>query len=180
MSGWIVRHTDTSPSEIRWSRVFASGLENLRAIWDGNFEFRTDGLFHITTSFLDLADQVLRVETVGLPPGDAYTEYRVEDFISPTSWVTGANFLGLGSGADYEIRKGSSMSGTLALNIDCSTLDVTIPANIIFQSGTGFNGTFDHMNTAARIWTFPDKSGTVALLDDIDLARRYALLVRLG
>lgn len=34
-----------------------------------------------------------------------------------------------------------------------------------WESGTAFTGTLRHANTAARIWDFPDESGTVALTD---------------
>ena len=36
-----------------------------------------------------------------------------------------------------------------------------------FQAGTDFRGILDHANTADRTWTFPDKSGTVAMTTDV-------------
>lgn len=39
--------------------------------------------------------------------------------------------------------------------------------NIAWASGTAFFGTIDHVISADRTWTFPNKSGTVALLDDV-------------
>lgn len=42
--------------------------------------------------------------------------------------------------------------------------------NLIFKSGTSFTGSFDHAITANRIFTFQDKSYTVAGLDDITSA----------
>ena len=37
-------------------------------------------------------------------------------------------------------------------------------ANLTFKSGTSFVGTLDHAITAARTWTLPDSTDTVALI----------------
>ena len=38
--------------------------------------------------------------------------------------------------------------------------------DIWFESDSGFWGTFTHQNTADRVWTFPDETGTVQLVGD--------------
>ena len=55
-----------------------------------------------------------------------------------------------------------------------TTKDVYIKGNLTagnlsIESGTGFLGWFRHAITAMRVWTFPDKSGTVALLEDVPI-----------
>lgn len=39
----------------------------------------------------------------------------------------------------------------------------TFSQNLVWYSGTAFTGTLDHANTANRVYTFPDASGTVLL-----------------
>lgn len=57
-----------------------------------------------------------------------------------------------------------TITNAWALWIDAG--DVRFDDNIVFLSGTAFKGTFDHAISAARTWTFPDVSGTVALTED--------------
>lgn len=51
---------------------------------------------------------------------------------------------------------------TTVMTVD-SLGNVKADGNIDFKSGTGFYGTFDHAITAARVWTFPDAAGTIAV-----------------
>jgi hypothetical protein len=51
------------------------------------------------------------------------------------------------------------------LNASTSTFAGDVQANgrFKFEAGTGHLGTFTHANTSARIWVFPDATGTVVL-----------------
>lgn len=58
-----------------------------------------------------------------------------------------------GADADFVTTKGNQ-------TIDDTK---TFSQNLTFKSGTGFNGVFDHANTADRTWVAPDASGNVLI-----------------
>lgn len=53
----------------------------------------------------------------------------------------------------------ASIAGTEKMRLDSSRL--TLTDDIRFKSGTSFAGDFEHNNTADRVYTFPNASGTV-------------------
>ncbi len=71
----------------------------------------------------------------------------------------------------YQGRIGSNV---IMMTIDAITglvniiEDIVVDEDIGFKSGTAYLGEFQHAATAARVWMFPNKSGTVAMLDDVD------------
>lgn len=65
---------------------------------------------------------------------------------------------------DYAVTS-QDILDTLAL-LTGSTTDLVIAGNISWKSGTAFLGTLDHANTGDRIYTFPNASGTIAVLSN--------------
>lgn len=109
---------------------------------------------------------------------------------STKMWLLGAGNLGLGVSpiARLHVKASSAAFGgglrversatsdywewvpeasTITLGYNgASVLLVTTGGDLQWKSGTSFNGTIAHAITADRTYTFPDKSGTVAMLDD--------------
>jgi hypothetical protein len=69
-------------------------------------------------------------------------------------WSSGATTTAF---KQWWIRIAGSL--TLLLGLDLNGLTCT--ANLMWQSGTAFLGTFVHANSANRVYTFPDKTGNV-------------------
>ena len=69
---------------------------------------------------------------------------------------------------DFVSNHNITAVGTVQAEHLYSTDDIAADGDLGFKSDTAFLGEFQHAITAARAWTMPDKSGTVALLDDVD------------
>lgn len=54
------------------------------------------------------------------------------------------------------------------LSFDPATGLLTVGGNMAFKSGTNFKGTFDHANTADRVYTLPNYDGQLATLAGIE------------
>ncbi len=61
------------------------------------------------------------------------------------------------------------LSGVFVLTTGVQNLtSKTFTDNLVFNSGTAFTGTFDHANSANRIWTLPDVAGTLLVIGQAD------------
>lgn len=75
------------------------------------------------------------------------------------AWTGNHSFSAPGT---FTLNNGGTFNGTIAGNPSFSGAP-TFVNNIVWSSGVAFTGTLDHANTANRVYTFPDESGTVLL-----------------
>lgn len=64
-------------------------------------------------------------------------------------------------------RVSANVLGFSTAGVERARLDSTgllLAGNLLWQSGTSFNGTLDHAITADRTWTYPDRTDTIVLL----------------
>lgn len=91
----------------------------------------------------------------------ANIDFRVEGDLD-------ANLLFLDASADAVFVGGTALLAAEKFSV---TGDIANSGNLVWRSGTAFNGTFDHAITAARTWTFPDLAGVMAIETMINVGR---------
>lgn len=139
------------PGSSRWMGGTASGgwviLPPETGMQDEPLGFDTGGLTKSTTYFIVGPGAYFGAGTPETANGGLYT-----------GWSWGVD----SATGDLRFRSHASDStASTAVKFALGT------GNFSWLSGTGFWGEFDHANTADRVWVFPNKSGTVALLSDL-------------
>lgn len=119
--------------------------------------------------------QYARTQGLVPPPNSGLRSSVVYFITGPGAWFgAGVPELGNGTMKDGYIWGFDSTTGDLVWKTHSNSQAaieamrfVLASQNFQWRSGTSFYGEFDHANTANRVYTFPDKSGTVALTSDV-------------